>query len=578
MSVNIYSRRAGALLLATAIAGCTAQGTRNRFERETLHEYKMPDAERIVKEDSDAARVRQEQLRQKLEMKGAPAPALKPALPQFNPLDEVRVNLVVEDAELQHILKALADEAGMNLLLHPNLVGAPYRLSVDFRGVPASKVFEQICKLADVHGYLDGNTLVANPMIERVFQVGFMESDINNTFSAGGDVLGGGRGGANGQGNGGGGGGSQGNQMQGNFSLSGKHVPNSNPYDELETMLKTLIGDRGGISLPGALRGIESLEELGEVSRIGTAIRGDLPVYTLNRMTGTLFVRAKPSVMNTVAELVETYEKILAGQILIDAQLIEVKLNDNFKWGIDWTSLRNQVATAFTAGGRQVTNAAGTFGNLAQNARSIVITQPDLSGPIGPSMSFNMVSEDFSLAANLMQRYGDVAVLSNPTIRSKHGQAAMISVGTSSSYISNTRVVTNGTVNAAVTSQEIQTSQVFDGILIGVVPFVDSNGNITMSVHPVQSKVDPASLQLIDAGNDNRVTLPVVELKSLVTQVKVRSGDAVILGGLIDQADVRETREIPPLGRLPVFGNLFKQRENMNGLRELVLVMKVTLL
>jgi len=578
MSESTFLKRAAMLLVAVVMAGCTAQGTRNRFERETLDEYKMPDAERMAQEDSEEARVRQDQLRQRLEKKGAPAPALAPALPSFNPLDEVRVNLVVEDAELQHILKALADEAGMNLLIHPNLVGAPYRISVDFRGVPASKVFEQVCKLADVNGYLDGNTLVVNPMVERVFQVGFMESDTNNTFSAGGDVLGGGRGGANAQGSGGGGGGGQGNQMQGNFSLTGKHVPNSNPYNALEEMLKTLIGDRGAMSLPGALRGVESLDELGEVSRIGTAIRGDLPVYSLNRMTGTLFVRAKPSVMNTVAQLVETYEKILAGQILIDAQLIEVKLNDNFKWGIDWTSLRNQVATAFTAGGRSVTDATGVFGSLAQNTRSIVIGQPDLSGPIGPSLSYNMVSDDFSLAANLMQRYGDVSVLSNPTIRSKHGQAAMISVGTSSSYIANTRVVTNGSIIAAVTSQEIQTSQVFDGILIGVVPFVDAQGNITMSVHPVQSKVDPASLQLIDAGNDNRVTLPVVELKSLVTQVKVRSGDAVILGGLIDQADVRETREIPPLGRLPVFGNLFRQRENLNALRELVLVMKVTLL
>ena len=64
----------------------------------------------------------------------------------------------------------------------------------------------------------------------------------------------------------------------------------------------------------------------------------------------------------------------------------------------------------------------------------------------------------------------------------------------------------------------------------------------------------------------------------MVTQLKVRSGDAVILGGLIDQADFRSEAEVPPIGRVPVIGNLFKQRSNENTLRELVLVLKVTLL
>src|SRR5690606_20894302 len=221
---------------------------------------------------------------------------------------------------------------------------------------------------------------------------------------------------------------------------------------------------------------------------------------------------------------------------------------------------------------------SGEFGDLSQGVRTITIPGSALGGDLTPSLSYGRVTTDISMMLDLMQRYGDVTVLSNPTLRSKHGQAAIISVGTSTTYVSDTRVVATGAGNTAITSQEVQTSQVFDGLMIGVVPFIDSRGNITLSVHPVQSKVDPSSLQLVDTGGDTRVTLPVVDLKTMVTQLKVRSGDAVILGGLIDQADFRSEAEVPPFGRVPLLGNLFKQRTNESTLRELVLVLKVTLL
>jgi MSHA type pilus biogenesis protein MshL len=258
--------------------------------------------------------------------------------------------------------------------------------------------------------------------------------------------------------------------------------------------------------------------------------------------------------------------------------MIEVKLNDSFRFGVDWSSLRKDIATAFTASSRVVSGVTGDFGDLSQGTRTITISGNSLSAGTDPSLSWNRVTEEGAVAVDMMQKYGDVAVLSNPTIRSKHGQAAIISVGTSSTYVSDTRVVTTGASGTAITSQEIQTSQVFDGLMVGVVPYIDADGNISMSVHPVQSRVDPMSLQLVDAGGDTKVTLPVVDLKTMVTQLKVRSGDSVILGGLIDQADSRADSEVPGLGRIPLVGNLFKKRNNQNSLRELVIVLKVTML
>ncbi len=561
----------------TALAACTAHPVRNRHDEKL--EVRHPDAEQIAAEMSREARGRQERLRELLEQTAPVPPPAVVAPPEFDPLDEILVDLVAEDGELQYVLRALAEQAGLNLIVHPNILGEPYRINVRFRRARASDVFEQLTRIADVHGRIEGDTLIVDPLQERIFELGFMESSTQNNFSTGGDVLGGRGGGSGGSGVGGGGGFGGGNrQIQGQFTYSGTNMPNSNAYDQLESMLRTLIGEPdSGTDMSNVSRA-DSIEEIGRLSRLGSAIRSDLPTYSLNRMTGTLYVRAKPSVVRSVTELIETYEKIMANQILIDAQLVEVKLSDAFRWGIDWSSLRENVALAFGTGPRTVSGASGEFGDLSQGVRTITIPGSALGGDLTPSLSYGRVTTDISMMLDLMQRYGDVTVLSNPTLRSKHGQAAIISVGTSTTYVSDTRVVATGAGNTAITSQEVQTSQVFDGLMIGVVPFIDSRGNITLSVHPVQSKVDPSSLQLVDTGGDTRVTLPVVDLKTMVTQLKVRSGDAVILGGLIDQADFRSEAEVPPFGRVPLLGNLFKQRTNESTLRELVLVLKVTLL
>jgi MSHA type pilus biogenesis protein MshL len=283
--------------------------------------------------------------------------------------------------------------------------------------------------------------------------------------------------------------------------------------------------------------------------------------------------------MNAVKKIVDNYETILGGQILIDAQIIEVALTDQFQFGVDWSSVRDNVALVLSPGQRTISSLTSNFGDLSQNqgTRSFTISPSVVGGAVDNLFSAQGVSDELAATISMMQGYGDVSVLSNPTIRSKHGQPAIISVGTSTSYISNTRVVINGgTGGGSVTSQEIETAQVFDGLMIGVVPFIDSKGGISLSVHPVQSKVNPNSLALVDAGGTSRVTLPVVNLKSLVTQLKVKSGDVVILGGLIDQVDDRQESGVPGLSSLPFIGNLFKKRANINRVRELVILMKVT--
>jgi MSHA type pilus biogenesis protein MshL len=570
MKITNFSKKKhiGLALSISLLTACTSQPIHVREENKLIDAGSVETPEAIAAEFSEDSRSRQARLAELFEQK---TPIVEPPpieAPKYNPLDEITVDLIADNGELQYVLKALAEQAGLSLIIHPNLIGSSYRVTADFRGVKATTVLEQLARITDIHAEIDGNTLVINPLEERVFQLSYMETDTQSQFSSGGDVLGGSNGGSSGGGGTG--------QIQGRFTYSGTSMPNSNGYDQLENMLVTIIGESAGSNSGSNLSGASSIEEISMLSRLGTAIRSDMPTYSLNRVTGTLYVRAKPSAMKAAAHLITSYDAIMNKQILIDAQLIEVKLSDAFRFGVDWTSLRENVASAFTSSARSVSAVSGEFGSLAQGVRTITIS--GTASAADSSTTINTATDDVAMAVEMMQRYGDVVVLSNPSIRSKHGQPALISVGTSSTYVSDTRVVTTGNAGGAITSQEIQTSQVFDGLMIGVVPFIDSEGGISLSVHPVQSKVDPLSLALVDAGGNTKVTLPIVDLKSMVTQLKVRSGDAVIMGGLIDQNDFRSQTETPGLGRIPVLGNLFKQRSNQDNIRELVLVLKVTLL
>jgi type II secretory pathway component GspD/PulD (secretin) len=131
---------------------------------------------------------------------------------------------------------------------------------------------------------------------------------------------------------------------------------------------------------------------------------------------------------------------------------------------------------------------------------------------------------------------------------------------------------------AATTTADVQTDSIFAGIVVGVVPFISDRGNVDLLIHPMQTEVDAASLQLLDVGGGNRVTLPKVSYKGMTTTLNIKDGDTVILGGLIDQNAASNNSGIPGLSDLPGVGRAFGAENSVNRSRELIMVLKVKLL
>ncbi|MGA8259834.1 MAG: pilus (MSHA type) biogenesis protein MshL [Arenicellales bacterium] len=563
---RIFKNLIAGFVLAVLAAGCAAHKPKpSRTELQSATD-KLATQSQVLNREQD------EILRRFEHVKPA-APAAKPVQPKYDPLEGIRVTLDVEDTSVHQVLRALAEQVNLDLVISPSLVEVPNRISVHFKNAEASRVLKQVLRIADVSGTIKDGMLIVNPMEQHVFDLDFMESATTMKLSAGGDVLGASRGTLGvGQASAI----SSGNALTGEFSLQGSSAQDVNPYDALEDMLKRLIGTQGAQPPASNVQAARSVKEVSAFATVDTARQSDTPMYSLNRITGTLYVRARPSVMKTVTELIDRYREVLSRQILIQAQVLEITLNHSFQYGVDWNYLKKRVASNLGPTGATIGGVNTSTPNLTQGTRSVTIPSKTLEALGNTFMGLSYFGNDFGISVNLLKQFGDVTVLSNPTLRTKHGQPALISVGTSNTFVSEagSTVVPAG-VGSTVT-QNVQTSSVFDGLMVGLLPFIGDDGEITLIVHPIQSSVDPKSLELVDVGGQSRISLPKVDLKELSTTIRLHSGDMVILGGLIDRTKGSANNGVPGISRIPIFGKLFESSSHQAQTRELVIVLKVT--
>ena len=515
MPVFVTCRRLGwvAAPCVAFLAGCA--GTKEEPGNEA------PEPTRLERQ-MEYMDARQEEIRE-LERADSRPLALDPVMPEYDPLDDVVMSLEMDREDVRHVLMVLAEETGMNLMVHPDIVADPPLLSVSFRDMPASTVFRRILESTDLHGRIEDNLLYVTPYETAVFHLDFIDTSSSVGFSAGGNVLGGSTDAAAGA-------------LGGSFTIDGSGPASTNPYDHLESVLDSVLGRDAG--------------------------------YQLHRMAGVLHVRARPSEMDTVRDLIARYQQTLGRQILIEARIMEVRLSDDFRSGVNWGALRRRAGTAFGAesGTMSVTDAGGELPGLTLS-------------PEDDAFSLMAAGERGAAVLQMLETYGAVEVLSNPSVRAKHGRPSLISVGRSSAYIRETSVTESGVGQDTRTRTQVDVDTVFDGLLVGVLPIVTDNGSISLTVHPVQSNVDEASLAgttIDDQGSI--VALPRVDIKEISTQLDLEDGDTVILGGLIDRTRREERSGIPLLSRIPGLRYLFSRTAEVDQVSELVLMINVRLL
>jgi len=432
---------------------------------------------------------------------------VEPVMPAYDPLEDHIVSFSMVDEDLQMVLYSLSQAVGMNLIIDPSVADEKRVITLNFTKASASVVLKEILTTFDLYYEVDRNVIRIKPFKERIFKLTFLDTNITTSFDIGGDVLGV----AETEAAAG---------LTGSFKLSGKGARKGNAYDVLEDVVKKILS-KGG-------------------------------TYSLNRLSGSLYVKDIPAVIRSIAKLVNHFREMLSRQILIEARIIEIALSQGYKYGIDWSLIRKEASTA-----TKINRASWSMGE------GLVLS--------GVSRSFNI---DAIISA--LNTFGDTKIVSNPSIRSKHGQPAIISVGTSFTYKKSVKTTSTYEATARETS-EVEVSTVFDGLILGVIPFIKEDGEITLLINPIKSDVDRESLVPEVVGTGQSISLPEVSIKEISTTIALQSGDVVILGGLIDKRHVTDDKGVPLLSKIPILGYLFKGETESEEIRELVIILGVSL-
>jgi type IV pilus assembly protein PilQ len=248
----------------------------------------------------------------------------------------------------------------------------------------------------------------------------------------------------------------------------------------------------------------------------------------------SLLVRDYEAVLAQVDQVVAQVDK-KPMQVAIEAMILSVKLNDQSAFGINFSALRDKLHLKLLS---------GTPGDA-------------LSSVVGGDGGLNFAFLDSSLGVFIeaLETIGDTNVIATPHLTCINKHPAQILIGSQLGYISST-------VTETSTAQNVNFLEV--GAQLRLRPYISSDGQIRMEVHPELS-TGQVKLQ-------GGFTLPEKDVTQVTTNVMIRDGATVIIGGLMREDLISNTTQIPYLGSLPGVGWLFRQKSDQT-IRSEILVL-----
>jgi MSHA type pilus biogenesis protein MshL len=475
-------------------------------------------------------------------------PDYQPVSDDVSPARTRLVNIQARNTALGDILHVIADAAGLNLIIGDG-VQQDRPITITLKRVTADDALATILNSADYFYTVRDNILSVEATGTKAFELGQPALIQGYSVDVGGDILGSAAGltaGSSGS-SGSGSGGSGATNIKGTVTQTVKHDSKAFDFwESLEKSLQTLLNNRD-----------KSASTQTTATGSGTGQQS----VVINRLTGTIVVTATRRNLGAIEQYLDLLKAALNRQVLVEARVIEVQLDDSLKFGIDWDFLDS--IRWFNASG----TIAGGFGNAANSA-----TNASTSGTFRLGYSGGNVQS----LLTALKTQGEVKTLSNPRINVMNGQTALLTVGRNYNYISKITSTTTTGVTNPVTTFSVDTSNVLSGMMIGLAPIINSKGEISMSVTPIISDLVKLEEKIIgsDATNQFIISIPTVDLRELSTTVKVRNGEMIVIGGLISNKQDQVDEKVPFIGDIPWFGTLFSRKNYQDKRSELVVVLQ----
>ncbi len=288
----------------------------------------------------------------------------------------------------------------------------------------------------------------------------------------------------------------------------------------------------------------------------------------VNAEGGLIAVRATSRQHEKIREFVDIVLGAAKRQVLIEATVIEVRLNNNYQQGINWSTLSR----------------SGRLG-MSQGQVGSVTLPSGINPNNGPGMFLlkynNPVTGLGNIAATieLLESFGKVKVLSSPKISVMNNQTALLKVVDNNVFFSIkvTPAVLgiNGTPTSPATYEsKLETVPV--GFVMSVTPQISDNDDVTVNVRPTITRivgtVEDPNPALAAAGVHS--TVPVIQARELESLMKIPSGQIAVMGGLMQDSIDNAKDSIPLLGSVPLIGDLFSYRNEKSTKTELVIFMR----
>jgi len=299
--------------------------------------------------------------------------------------------------------------------------------------------------------------------------------------------------------------------------------------------------------------------------------------YTIDKSVGLITVTAPRPLLEKVAFYLESLKKELYRQVIIEAKIIEVFLQDNSKIGIDWSL----VLKDFDISGLVEFGTGGLLGQVwPWNPPAEKKSPPpdrfvDANYPSTYPDSFiyrvSLAAVPFSVMLNALNEQGDATVLSNPKLTVLNGQPALISVGKDVAYIKEVSSdINNDTGTITYTAV---TDSVVEGVAFGVIASIIDDDSVIMHLTPVTTDLVNDEIPYKEFGAGLQVGLPQVQIREMSTMVQVNNGEMLIIGGLIDSIESKTGEFAPVVGDIPFLRYLFGVEEKRMEKRELVILL-----
>lgn len=268
----------------------------------------------------------------------------------------------------------------------------------------------------------------------------------------------------------------------------------------------------------------------------------------INQETGIISVRATHKQHQKINDFIQQVFNSAKRQVLIEATIIEVILNDNYQQGIDWKKITGFGAFSFI--GNSLNNNNINLSYINDNDKTILV--------------------------NLLETFGETKVLSSPHLAVLNNQTAMLKVVENYVYF-NVKADTISTANVGTTTTYTSTPQTVSvGVVMSVTPQISKDNIVMLNVRPTITQIaytvaDP-NPDLQKNGIQN--LLPVIDTREIESVLRIKSGQTAILGGLMkDEVNLKRSA-VPILGNIPLLGEVFNNFNHSKKKSELIILLR----